>query len=85
VEEPGLKGSIIVFQVKEKRGLTESSMSASRLIRKPTSTQASRKKISLSKDTKYDPTIVSRAVALIKTLLADKAPGRHCKFQLKGN
>src|SRR6185295_15251413 len=73
-QEPGEKGGIIlVFQVKEKRRIDRIEyLGLKTFTKSDISDKLHEKKISLSKDTKYDPTVVARAVAMIKVLLAEK-------------
>jgi outer membrane protein insertion porin family len=73
-EEPGTRGGIvIVFQVSEKRTIDSITYVGLKTFTKSDVTdKLHEKKISLSKDSKYDPTVVSRAVSTIKVLLAEK-------------
>jgi len=73
-EEPGTKGGIvIVFQVTEKKRIDKIEyIGLNTYTKSDINDKLHEKKISLGRDTKYDPTVVSRAVALIKVLLAEK-------------
>ena len=73
-EEPGLKGGIVlVFQVREKRTINKVEyIGLNSFTKSDLNDKLHEKKISLGRDTKYDPTLVSRAVSLIKVLLAEK-------------
>ncbi|HLQ77053.1 MAG TPA: outer membrane protein assembly factor BamA, partial [Terriglobia bacterium] len=74
LEEPGLQGGIVlVFQVKEKSRIDRIEYVGLKTYTKSDiNDKLHEKKISLSKDTKYDPTVVARAVSLIKVILAEK-------------
>jgi len=73
-EEPGTKGGIvIVFQVTEKKRIDKIDyVGLNTYTKSDINDKLHEKKISLGRETKYDPTVVSRAVALIKVLLAEK-------------
>lgn len=74
IEEPGTKGGIVVvFQVREKQRIDSIEYVGLKTFTKSdVSDKLHEKKISLGKETTYDPTIVSRAVAMLKVLLAEK-------------
>src|SRR5678815_1201444 len=73
-EEPGTKGGIvIVFKVTEKKRIDKIDyVGLNTYTKSDINDKLHEKKISLGRDTKYDPTVVSRAVAMIKVLLAEK-------------
>src|SRR5262249_29116497 len=71
LQEPGTNGGIvIVFQVSEKRTIDSITYVGLKTFTKSDVTdKLHEKKISLSKESKYDPTVVTRAVAMLKVLL----------------
>jgi outer membrane protein insertion porin family len=74
LEEPGIQGGIvIVFQVVEKKRIDKIEyVGLNTYTKSDINDKLHEKKISLGRDTKYDPTVVARAVAMIKVLLAEK-------------
>src|SRR3954468_2605884 len=73
-EEAGSKGGVvIVFQVAEKKRIDKIDyIGLNTYTKSDINDKLHEKKISLGRETKYDPTVVSRAVALMKVLLAEK-------------
>ncbi len=66
-------GIVIVFQVVEKKRIDKIEyVGLNTYTKSDINDKLHEKKISLGKDTKYDPTVVSRAVAMMKVLLAEK-------------
>jgi outer membrane protein insertion porin family len=74
LEEPGLRGGIVlIFKVVEKKTINKVEyIGLNSFTKSDLNDKLREKKVSIGRDTKYDPTLVSRAVALIKVLLAEK-------------
>jgi outer membrane protein insertion porin family len=74
LEEPGDKGGkIIVFKVVEKKRIDRVEyVGLNSFTKSDVNDKLHEKKISIGRDTKYDPVVVARAVALLKVLLAEK-------------